>query len=90
MQGGGIHIDGSADLTDCNIHDNRAVGTWPDGVSFLHQPSAYTALQLEHHACTCFWQYGAGLYIMGTATLTDTKVYENQAGEVCSPVEPSS
>jgi len=32
--GGGIRIDGSADLTDCNIHDNRAIGTY--GVSFLH------------------------------------------------------
>ena len=45
LQGGGIRIDGSADLTDCNIHDNRAVGTWSyskevgmfstTGVSFL-------------------------------------------------------
>ena len=24
LQGGGIRIDGSADLTDCNIHDNVA------------------------------------------------------------------
>ena len=24
IQGGGIRIDGSADLTDCNIHDNVA------------------------------------------------------------------
>ena len=24
LQGGGIFIDGSADLTDCNIHDNVA------------------------------------------------------------------
>ena len=22
--GGGVRIDGSADLTDCNIHDNKA------------------------------------------------------------------
>ena len=26
------------------------------------------------------WQGGGGLYIWGTATLTNTKVYENQAG----------
>ena len=32
------------------------------------------------------WQ-GGGLYILGTATLTDTNVYENQASWVCSPVE---
>ena len=24
IQGGGIFIDGSADLTECNIHDNVA------------------------------------------------------------------
>ena len=30
IQGAGILIDGSADLTDCNIHDNVA-----DAVSFL-------------------------------------------------------
>ena len=41
LQGGGIRIDGSADLTDCNIHDNRAVEAVGvtdedgDGVSFL-------------------------------------------------------
>ena len=34
------------------------------------------------------WQYGGGLQIYGTATLTNTNVYENQA-VVCSPVEPS-
>ena len=28
---------------------------------------------------TAGWQYGGGLYISGTATLTNTNVYENQA-----------
>ena len=32
------------------------------------------------------WQDGGGLYIDGTATLTGSNVYENEAGEVCSPV----
>ena len=31
------------------------------------------------------WQYGGGLYIWGTATLTNTNVYANQAETVCSP-----
>ena len=32
------------------------------------------------------WQYGGGLSIdYGTATLTNTNVYANQAGMVCSP-----
>jgi len=35
------------------------------------------------------WQNGGGLYIVGTATLTGTNVYENQADWVCSPVEPA-
>ena len=30
------------------------------------------------------WQ-GRGLYIFGTATLTNTNVYSNQASTVCSP-----
>ena len=30
-----------------------------------------------------FWQAGGGLYIGGTATLTNTKVYSNEAGSVC-------
>ena len=44
--------------------------------------------------CARGWQYGGGLAIYGTATLTDTNVYENratnpnQADSVCSPVEP--
>ena len=37
------------------------------------------------------WQLGGGLLIDGTATLTDTNVYANQADDVCSPFElPSS
>ena len=37
-----------------------------------------------------FWQVGGGLYISGTATLTNTNVYENQAADdVWSPFELS-
>ena len=36
------------------------------------------------------WQDGGGLYIWGTATLTNTNVYANQADTVCSPFELSS
>eukprot|EP00964_Phaeocystis_antarctica_P014421 scaffold7934_cov62-Phaeocystis_antarctica.AAC.6 len=36
------------------------------------------------------WQIGGGLTVFGTATLIDTNVFENQAGEVCSPFELSS
>ena len=33
------------------------------------------------------WQHGGGLFISGTATLINTNVYANQAGDVCSPFE---
>ena len=36
-----------------------------------------------------FWQRGGGLYISGTATLTNTNVYANQAYYVSSPFERS-
>ena len=36
------------------------------------------------------WQDGGGLYIYGTATLTNSKVYANQASNVCSAFELSS
>ena len=47
---------------------------------------------MPHWNVTCAhgWQGGGELLIQGgTATLTDTNVYENQAYSVCSPVEPS-
>ena len=39
--------------------------------------------------CDHGWQWGGGLYIEGTATLTNTNVYDNQAANVCSPFEHS-
>ena len=40
-------------------------------------------------ACLLFSLQGAGLYISGTATLINSNVYENEAGSVCSLIEPS-
>ena len=34
---------------------------------------------LERYVCTHVWQDGGGLYILGTATLTNTNVYQNEA-----------
>ena len=39
--------------------------------------------------CAHGWQGGGGLLIQGTATLTNINVYDNQAGNVCSPFELS-
>ena len=89
LQGGGIFIDGSANLTDCNIHDNVA-----NRVSFLLKSnplrSVYGPAPRWNVASTHGWQdgYGGGLFISGTATLTDTNVYANQATSyVCSRSE---
>ena len=45
----------------------------------------YSSAPLERYACAHGWQFGGGLYIKGTATLTDTNVYSNAAEIVCSP-----
>ena len=39
--------------------------------------------------CARCWQMGGGLYIEGTATLTNTNVYQNEARYVCSPIDHS-
>ena len=49
-----------------------------------------TSAPLARYACSWGWQNGGGLYIWGTATLTNTNVYANQADEVCSSFALSS
>ena len=39
--------------------------------------------------CSVFGLQGGGLYIWGTATLTNSNVYSNQASDVSSPFELS-
>ena len=39
--------------------------------------------------CARGWQKGGGLYIAGTATLTNTNVYSNRADRVSPPFELS-
>ena len=55
--------------------------------NFKSNPSAYIVfydpvLRLERYVCPWLWQYGGGLLITGTATLTDTNVYANRADKV--------
>ena len=40
---------------------------------------------MERYALVFFYLQGGGLYISGTATLTNTNVYSNNASNVCSP-----
>ena len=44
---------------------------------------------MERYALDFFGLQGGGLYIQGTATLTNTNVYDNQASGVCSPSKVS-
>ena len=82
-QGGGIYVSmgGEATLIDSNVYQNQATY-----VRLLSEPSK-TFLPSPRWNVTRArgWQGGGGLDIRGTATLTDTNVYENQAFVVCSP-----
>ena len=83
--GGGLHIDGTATLTDTNVYENRAT----DVCSPVEPCLSSHPAPRRNVTCAHGRQRGGGLYIRGTATLTNTNVYENQADQVCSPVEPS-
>ena len=67
-------------LTDTNVYENRAVVCSPV------EPCLELSSTAPRWNVTCAhgWQDGGGLDIAGTATLTDTNVYENQADMVCS------
>ena len=40
---------------------------------------------MERYTLVFFYFQGGGLYILGTATLTNTNVYSNEASYVCWP-----
>ena len=84
-QGGGVYVEENAvaNFEGCNIHDNTAsIVCLQLELSLNFQPSPRWNL-------ACGWQDGGGLYISGTATLTNTNVYTNQAYDVCSHFELS-
>eukprot|EP00964_Phaeocystis_antarctica_P018920 scaffold10426_cov64-Phaeocystis_antarctica.AAC.2 len=67
--------------------------SWQGSVSFApnRTHACNTPSPRWNVACAHRWQYGGGLFISGTATLTDTNVYANQAAfYVRSPSELSS
>ena len=86
-QGGGVFVEsgGVANFEGCNIHHNAA--------GYVCSPSAlaYTVPPSPGWNVTCAhdWQYGGGIQIEGAATLTNTNVYYNAAGHVCSPLNLS-
>ena len=86
LQGGGLAIYGTATLTNTIVYENRAAVCSPVESSL----SSHLAPRWND-ACAHGWQFGAGVFIWLTAPLTkltNTSVYKNRAGEVCSPVEP--
>ena len=80
--GGGLYITGTATLTNTNVYDNGAVyvrSLLEPSVTF--HPSPRWNVTFAHG-----WQdYGGGLYIAGTATLTNSNVYSNEANYVRWP-----
>ena len=87
--GGGLYVysGGTANLDGCNVYNNEAqvsARLTPLPRPFF-QRSAGTLCELAF----CMQYYGGGLYIEGTATLTNTNVYENVATSVCSSFEPA-
>ena len=82
-QGGGVYVEENAvaNFEGCNIHDNTAsIVCLQLELSLNFQPSPRWNVTCAHG-----WQAGGGLYIRGTATLTNINVYSNQAASVCSP-----
>ena len=71
-------------LIDSNVYQNQATG-WFSGVCLLNIPGPSPQRPAGTLRVLVCWQYGGGLYIWGTATLTNTNVYANQAETVCSP-----
>ena len=79
QDGGGLYIfsEGTATLTDTNVYENRA-----DYVCSPVEPSLSShPAPRWNTTCAHGWQYGGGLFIVGTATLTNTNVYENRADD---------
>jgi len=64
-----------ANFEGCNIHDNTASNVCLHlelPLNFHPSPQWKVTRALD-------WQHGGGLFIKGTATLTDTNVYQNEA-----------
>ena len=81
--GGGLYISGTATLTNTNVFENQAGDVCSPFELFVR---TFLLVPCWNVACAHGWQDGGGLYISGTATLTNARVYSNQAGSVCLPL----
>ena len=82
LQGGGLNIQGTATLINSNVYQNEATYV----CSLLEPSVTFHPSPRWNVTCARGWQNGGGLYILGTATLTITNVYANQAEYVRSPL----
>ena len=77
--GGGLYIadGGLANLDGCNVYSNEAqvsARLTPLPGPFLQRPAGTFRV-----LAFCMQAFGGGLIVFGTATLTNTNVYENVA-----------
>ena len=80
--GGGLNIVGTATLTNTNVYSNEATGVCSPFSTVFELSSI---APMERYALVFFHLQGGGLYIYGTATLTNTNVYSNEARYVRWP-----
>ena len=84
QSGAGLYVNtgGEANLNGCQVYENSATVRAP-------VPGLTSSAPLERFVCLLFVQwYGGGLFISGTATLTNTNVFSNEA-YVRPPYTPS-
>ena len=78
-----IQSSGTAELIGLNITGGRA--SYVQSVCLLNLlPQTFPPSPRWNVTCSVFGLQGGGLYIDGTATLTNTNVYSNQASSVRS------
>ena len=92
QDGGGLYIaggrrvggldgrGGTAALTNTNVFENQAGDVCSPFELFVR---TFLLVPCWNVACAHGWQDGGGLYISGTATLTNTNVHANRAAYVC-------
>ena len=80
-----VYSGGEATLINSNVHLNVAT----EVRSLFERSVTFHPAPRWNVTCARGWQDGGGLVIDGTATLTNTNVYSNQANSVCSPFELS-
>ena len=87
QSGAGLYIDGVANLNGCQVYENVAQNVRdrprPLPRTFLQRPAG------TFRVLAFSMQSGAGLIVRGTASLTNTNVYENVATIVRLHFEPS-